>query len=565
MTRLLQTLTGNLPLLSTLMPLVGLFLIVASRRQGAPAVARMALTNAVLTLLLAIAGCALYPAAQLAEPADSTERPSTFQLVSARGLPLMPTDGMNVERWQLAIPGLLTGVDGSGAILLCLFCGLMLAAVLAAAREPCRHPALLYGLLLLWQSLTMLSLVSLDLRLSAAATAMSLPVLLLLAGLWGGPQRRQTVVWLIGMTGLGVILEFAAVLLLLDATVLLLGEVAHPVRVSSALLPERLHVLLQSSQSLSQWWAEVGNWAFPLIAAGAAVRLLLFPLHNVWLAIFRQLPRFLQIVLPGTLLTAGLQLLLRLLPLCGDSWPSASGGLLWIGLCSAGWMVLRASGTQRPGDRLALMVPAGGGLALATISLPAAGALTVAVLLIATVALAVGAAAACLVASPAERLRRGVAADGTAGSAGRHGLHPVTVPLWLAGLAVALPLAATATANGGELMDPREPGIWLLLVWACMVRHLAVVLWTDVAMPGPARQRAVEVQSGAVRAAHSPDPDDEFLEPSPAAARFRLAIAVPLFLLLAVLALAPSVLTDILHPAASRFRELTMLVHQTPE
>ncbi|MCA9115906.1 MAG: hypothetical protein KDA79_12545 [Planctomycetaceae bacterium] len=541
--------------LSTVMPLVGVFLVAASRGSGAAGMRRTACTNAALTLAMALAVLALYPVA--GHPTDVEAGPDghpVFRMVTARSLPLAPAATELAGRWQLLWPGLLTGVDGATAVLMLVFCGLCLAAILAAGSEHHRHPALLYGGLLLWQSLQLLSLVSLDYRLTVLAGAASLPVLFLLAGLWGGAERRRTTVTLMTVLAISFGLEAAAVLLLLDATIPLVGEILNPVRTSSALLPERLQLLLTEDGASAQWWQRVSSLAFPLLLISLLLRMGLAPVHGWFYSVYRQLPGFLRMVLPGWLLASGFSLAVRVLPLCPEHWRSASGWLLWFGLVSAGFVLLRAAGTRPAGERSALLLSAAGGLMIAALASPAETGLQTAVLLTVMAGLSLAIVngqgsvdsvtaqvprdVTSVVRSHAEKSTNagtGESADFADSDSKAKTMQTTTRGWWpglplravlfgVAGLAAGIPLVTGAAATGAGLLNLAQPSFWLAVVWTGSIVLLCTV---------PAASR----------------------ESGPAAG-MRLAAVLPA-LMLVVVASAPSRLTSRMTDTAARFQQLT--------
>ncbi len=333
LTRFGQTLLDNIVFMMVMLPLVGACLVMTSAGFGIESIRRTALTNVVLSLLLAIAMVTHYNPLKR----TATGKPELMQMVSHNLIWLgsehrNPADKSNSRP---AVTGLnvrcAVGVDGISLWLVALSVLLTFAAVLSSWGNDSERPAAFYALLLLLESALIGVFAALDVVLFYVCLEFAVLVLFFLVSGWGGSNRRH-----VGMTF--ALYNLAGSLLILLGLIGLVTSYAWMQSLQPGGNPrlvfgigEMTHGLrsLTGDGSVSQqYWLYARPWIFLVLVAGFAIRIPLVPFHTWFATANVEARSTVSVLLSGVVLKIGCYGLLRfVVPIFPGICPEAFGFL----------------------------------------------------------------------------------------------------------------------------------------------------------------------------------------------------------------------------------------------
>jgi NADH-quinone oxidoreductase subunit M len=309
--RFVDALLRNIVFLICILPLVGAVLTILSSRLGAAHSRSTALTNASLTLLLSLLMVANYDPTTQDDGGRfrDIQMTSGFRWIGPFDSATPESGGTNQDNADSARgAGRLSrvdirfavGVDGISLWPIILASLLTVVAIVAGGNVDQKHPASLYALLLIQQSVVVCLFASLDVVLFCVCLQLSLLPMYFLIGAWGGgmvgrgyerrPLARRFLLFNLG-GGLVVIIGLMSV-------ALIHADLVPPFTFTIPRLMQEFPIIVGSVGARD--WSSVGPWILCALLAGFATRLPALPCH-IWFV-----PSNCQTALPTRLLLAGL-------------------------------------------------------------------------------------------------------------------------------------------------------------------------------------------------------------------------------------------------------------------
>ena len=314
------------------LPLLGAVLVLLVERSGIQQVRRMALTNVLLTLALAVVMVAQYDP-QLKDKDTGkprlTQMQTTLYWLGTKQMDPPPVPaaetgaagtGQTVRR-TFTISGLdirmALGVDGISLWLIALSAVLMVPAVLVSWEAVQDRPAAYYALLLVLESGLIGVFAAQDIILFYIFFEFTLIPLFFMIGIWGGSQRRWAARKFFVFTLAGSVLTFVGLLFIVLSHAWMTGH--HHLTFSIPVITSEIPELITNPVAAA-YWATVSPWIFLALFAGFAIKVPLFPFHT-WLPLAHvEAPTAGSVMLAGVLLKIGSYGFLRFaLPLVPDA------------------------------------------------------------------------------------------------------------------------------------------------------------------------------------------------------------------------------------------------------
>lgn len=317
------------------LPLLGAVLVLLVGRSGVQQVRRMALTNVLLTLVLAVLMVTAYePQLQYKDGSPRLTQMNTtlFWLGTTNWVPEEPAperapDAAAVTSEKTAprkflITGLdirfALGVDGISLWLIALSAVLMVPSVLVSWEAVQDRPAAYYALMLVLESGLIGVFAAQDIILFYIFFEFTLIPLFFMIGIWGGHQRRWAARKFFVFTLAGSLLTFLGLLfiVLLHASMAGNSHLTFSIPQLTAEIPR----FVASNAAAAKDWARASPWIFLALFAGFAIKVPLFPFHT-WLPLAHvEAPTAGSVLLAGVLLKIGSYGFLRFaLPLVPDA------------------------------------------------------------------------------------------------------------------------------------------------------------------------------------------------------------------------------------------------------
>jgi NADH-quinone oxidoreductase subunit M len=309
-----QTLSMLLPTM-VLLPLVGAGLVLLVANWGIDWVRKMALTNVLVTFVLAAILVSAYDPQKVGpkgEPELIQMGSQSFWLGTPR--PPGPDDGPAAIKAYGPDIRFSLGVDGISLWLIALTALLMIPSVLVSWEAVKDRPAAFYALMLTLESGMIGVFSAQDIILFYVFFEFTLIPLFFMIGLWGGYDRRFAARKFFIYTFAGSVLTFLGLIFIVLAHSWMFGT-SH-LTFSIPQLTYDIPRIVALSEPQRVFWNNVSPWIFAALFVGFAIKVPLFPFHT-WLPLAHvEAPTAGSVLLAGVLLKIGSYGFLRfMLPL----------------------------------------------------------------------------------------------------------------------------------------------------------------------------------------------------------------------------------------------------------
>jgi len=351
-------LSQNLAFMLLLLPIVGAALVLATSGLGLASIRRTAVTNAVLTLLLALLLVGNYDQSKASDP----QSPQPIQMVSslrwvgeAVEAPAVgaaagaQNDPAAAEAWRIAGPDirLAVGVDGVSLWLITLSAVLMLPAVLAGRDADAKNPAAFYALLLLLQASVIGLFAALDVVLFCICLESCSLLLFFLIGIWGGYNRRRVVrkFFVCNLCGSLLILVGFVGIVVAHSWMTTNPSAAHPqLTFSIPRLVQEIPLAVVHDAAAERYWLHASPWIVFALLLGFGIKMPVIPFHTWMPEANVEAPAAVSLLMTGVVLKVGGYGFVRMvLPLFPEMLAGSAGFLLAVaigGVVFAGLLTL---------------------------------------------------------------------------------------------------------------------------------------------------------------------------------------------------------------------------------
>jgi len=300
-----------LPCLMVARPLVGAGLVLLSPPKSPDQARWTALTNVLLTFVLALLLVARYQVPELLPPnADEVDRRELVKqtLQMGRSFPwLSPraaSEPVAGAQRQVDTPVQLAfAVDGISLWLIVLAALLMIPAVLVSWNAIDERPARFYALMLLLEAGMIGVFAAQDIILFYIFFEFTLIPLFFMIGIWGGSDRRWAARKFFIYTLAGSVLTFLGLLFIVLSEQWMSNSPALTFSIPE--LTASIQQQIAASPQNAAYWGRVSPWIFAALFAGFAIKVPLFPFHT-WLPLAHvEAPTAGSVLLAGVLLKIG--------------------------------------------------------------------------------------------------------------------------------------------------------------------------------------------------------------------------------------------------------------------